>query len=228
MGYGTSLTPILLLMGYEPMQIVPCVLLSEFASGITAAVFHHRAKNANFTPRSKDSKIAIALSLFSVVGVVASIFVATNVPKSVLKLIISLIVISMAILILFAPRLKPKFSWKKIAVLGAVASLNKGLSGGGYGPLVTGGQMLSGVKVKNAVGITSLAEGVTCLTGVCLYFVFAREADWTLAPWLAVGALLSVPVATFSISKLPDKTVKIAVGVVIAVLGCLTLGKLLV
>ena len=29
MGYGTTLTPVLLFMGYTPMQIVPAVLLSE-------------------------------------------------------------------------------------------------------------------------------------------------------------------------------------------------------
>jgi len=226
MGYGTSLTPLLLLMGFEPMQIVPCVLFSEFVSGMTAAVFHHRAKNANFSRGSADSKVAVVLSLFSVVGVVAAIFVAVNVPKNVLKLIIGLIVLSMAVLILFAPRLKPKFSWKKISILGAVASLNKGLSGGGYGPLVTGGQMLSGVKVKNAVAITSLAESVTCLAGVILYFVFAKEADWTLAPWLTVGALLSVPLATLSLKKLPEKAAKVAVGVAILLLGSLTLAKL--
>ena len=37
MGYGTSLTPLLLLMGFEPMQVVPAVLFSEFVSGFTAA-----------------------------------------------------------------------------------------------------------------------------------------------------------------------------------------------
>jgi len=144
MGYGTSLTPILWLMGFEPMQIVPCVLLSEFVTGITAAGFHHRARNADFRPGSADGKVAIVLSLFSVVGVVAAILVVTNVPQDVLKLIISLIVISMAVLILFAPRLKPQFSWKKITILGAVASLSKGLTGGGYGALVTGGSCCPG------------------------------------------------------------------------------------
>jgi len=34
-----------------------------------------------------------------------------------------------------------RFSWKKITVLGLIASFNKGISGGGYGPVVTGGQL---------------------------------------------------------------------------------------
>ena len=36
MGYGTTLTPIFLLMGFSPMQIVPSILLSELISGILA------------------------------------------------------------------------------------------------------------------------------------------------------------------------------------------------
>ena len=48
MGYGTTLTPILLMMGYEPMQVVPAVLLSELVTGLLAAMAHHVAGNANF------------------------------------------------------------------------------------------------------------------------------------------------------------------------------------
>jgi len=29
MGYGTTLTPLLLILGFEPLQIVPAVLLSD-------------------------------------------------------------------------------------------------------------------------------------------------------------------------------------------------------
>ncbi len=42
MGYGTTLTPVLLLMGYQPMQVVPAILLSELITGGFAAFAHHR------------------------------------------------------------------------------------------------------------------------------------------------------------------------------------------
>ena len=42
MGYGTTLTPLLLIMGYEPLQVVPVVLISELFSGLLAGVFHHK------------------------------------------------------------------------------------------------------------------------------------------------------------------------------------------
>jgi len=33
----------------------------------------------------------------------------------------------------------PSFSWKRLIAIGLISSFNKGISGGGYGPLVTGG-----------------------------------------------------------------------------------------
>jgi len=62
MGYGTTLTPILLLLGYEPAQIVPSVLLSEFLTGILAGVLHHELGNVNLKPGSRPFKVAMALA----------------------------------------------------------------------------------------------------------------------------------------------------------------------
>lgn len=225
MGYGTSLTPILLLMGFEPMQVVPAVLFSEFVSGITAAFFHHSIRNVNFRPKSKDARVALVLTLFSIIGVIAAVFLAIKLPPKILKTWIGIIVISMGIFIIATFRHKPRFSWGKISILGTIASFNKGMSGGGYGPLVMGGQILSGIGAKNAVGITSLAEGLTCLVGVILYFFLQSNVDWVLAPWLMAGAVLSVPFAAHTLKRLPEKKVKIAIAIFMLLLGCWTLLK---
>jgi hypothetical protein len=133
----------------------------------------------------------------------------------------------MGAVILLTLQRKPRFSWIKITTLGTVASFNKGLSGGGYGPLVMGGQLLSGVGVKNAVGITSLAEGVTCLIGVILYSLLDANVDWSLAPWLMAGAVLSVPMAAHTLKRIPERTAKVITAGVILLLGALTLFKAL-
>ena len=70
-----------------------------------------------------------------------------------------------------------RFSWRKIMGISFLAALNKGISGGGYGPLVMGGQILSGVNAKNAVGITAFAEAVTCFIGFILYLVMGKRID---------------------------------------------------
>jgi uncharacterized membrane protein YfcA len=250
MGYGTTLTPVFLLMGFNPMQIVPVVLLSELLSGLLAGFCHHREGNVDLKPRSADIfkiknmlsplgyietvrktvprhlKVALLLGLCSVIGTVAAVFVAVSIPRFWLNLYIGCLVLSMGLIVLTLLNRKFTFSWTKISVLGIIASFNKGMSGGGYGPLVTSGQLLSGVEGRSAVGITSLAEGLTCLVGVIMYFLVRRGSlDWHLAPWVIIGALCSVPLSAKSVKFISDRKMKVSIAVLTIGLGLLTLAK---
>jgi len=226
MGYGTTLTPVLLIMGYSPLQVVPALLLSELLSGLSAAFFHHKMKNADFRAGAKDFKIATVLVAASIFGTALAIFVALTLPSFYVKLYIGILVFTMGLLILLTRKKTFPFSWKKISGLGLLAAFNKGISGGGYGPIVTSGQLLSGVNSKAAVGITSLAEGLTCFVGVGGYLLFTNHTvDWSLAPSLIIGALLSVPLAVFTVKKVKEGNLRVIVGVVTLCLGLLTLGK---
>lgn len=227
MGYGTTLTPLLILLGYDPLTIVPGILLSEFFSGIFAALLHHKHKNVNLRPHTREAKVALVLSCFSIVGACSASFVAISISKTLLKLLISLIVIGMAFFMIITHKRAPRFRWRKITTLGTIAAFNKGLSGGGYGPLVMGGQMLSGINTKSAVAITSLAEGITCLAGFIAYALLTRDLDLSLAPWLVTGAVLSVPCATHMVKRLPEKNLKWLVSLIILTLGLLSLIKVL-
>jgi uncharacterized membrane protein YfcA len=248
MGYGTTVTPVLLIFGFTPLQIVPVVLLSELISGILAAIFHHREGNVNLKPKTMNVsllfskfkalgyresyrrvipthlKIAMLLALCSIVGTIFAVFVAVNIPGFLLKLYIGILVFAMGVIILICLNKEFRFSWQKIIMLGLIASFNKGMSGGGYGPVVTGGQVLSGVKSKSAIGITSLAEGLTCLVGVIAYILIAKNpVDWTLAPYIVVGAATSVPLSAKSVKIISDRKLKLGIALLTLVLGAYTL-----
>ncbi len=227
MGYGTTLTPVLLLMGFEPLTIVPAVLLSELFTGILAGIFHHNLGNVNLTPGSQHFKIAMVLAICSIMGTLVAVFLAISLSKWALKVYIGILVLLMGLIILLKRNKRYSFSWSKIVGLGTIAAFNKGMSGGGYGPVVTGGQILSGVNGKNAVGITSFAEGLTCLVGVLAYLSLNSTINWSLAPYLLIGAMLSVPFATFTVKKLEAKRLKLAIGVITTLLGIFTLIKLI-
>lgn len=250
MGYGTTMTPVLILLGYHPMHIIPVVLLSELITGVTAGFFHHREGNVNFKPKTKDFssilhhlkalgyvesfkrelpphlQVALLLTICSVIGTVVAVFVAVNIPRLWLKLYIGCLVLSMGFVMIICLRREFTFSWKKIISLGLIASFNKGMSGGGYGPVVTGGQVLSGVDGKSAVGITSLAEGLTCLVGFIAYLIVSEAAiDWSLAPIIIAGAVCSIPLSTKSVKKLSSTKLKLFIAIVTIVLGLSTLAK---
>ena len=239
MGYGTSLTPLLLIYGFPPLQIVPAILASELITGFVASILHNKMGNVKLYPKLfekklevrdfmlKHLKIAIIIGSSSIVGTVVSVFIAVNIPHIVLKLYIGILIFSMGLVILLTLKKHYKFRWKKVITLSIIASFNKGLSGGGYGPVVTSGQLLSGVDGKNAVGITSLAESLTCLVGLALYYLIKKDLDMTLFPYLAIGGILSVPLSAFTVKKIPKSKFRIVIGSVCIFLGLLTLVKIL-
>jgi uncharacterized membrane protein YfcA len=226
MGYGTILTPLLILVGMSPLQIVPAILVSELFTGSAAAIAHQKLENVTFDLKSKATRIAALFSVCSIIGVIIAVAVAIKLPKEWLIGYIGFMVLAMGVIVLFIRNRSPKFSWLKIALLGSVASFNKGISGGGYGPLLTGGQIASGVDPKNAVAITSLAESVTCLAGILTYFFLSKQADWTIAPVITIGALLAIPFTAYTIKLMDPKKLKTLVGVFITLLGILTISKL--
>ena len=225
MGYGTTITPVLLIVGYSPLQVVPLVLMSEFISGTMAGVLHHRLGNVDFGRGQRARTIVIVLGLCSVIGTVLAVLLAINLPKDVVKLYIGVMILAVGIYLLLSRHAARRFSWGKIVTLGSVAAFNKGISGGGYGPLVTGGQILSGVSGKNAVGVTSLVEGGVCFVGLILYLALNGMPEWALGVPILIGSVLSVPAATVTVRVIPESFLGKWIGYATIFLGLLTLVK---
>jgi uncharacterized membrane protein YfcA len=227
MGYGTTLTPFLLLAGFEPLAIVPCVLLSEFVTGVFAGLMHHRDGNVDFLRDRRARSTALLLSVLSGVGAVGAVTLALQVPRLWLKGIIAVIVLSVGVVTLATFRRRLEYRRSQMVALGAMAAFNKGLSGGGYGPLVTAGQVVSGMSPKHAVAITSLAEAWTCAIALAAYLCLHGGVDFSLAVPLTLGATLSVPIATLTVRRLPETAMRASVGTLTCLLGVATLAKLL-
>jgi uncharacterized membrane protein YfcA len=253
MGYGTTLTPILLLFGFSPLQVVPSILLSELITGLLAGFFHHQVGNVDFKPKDINLfsirqelnelgyvktfarglplhlRVALLLAACSIFGTIIAVFIAFNIPKFWVKLYIGILVFSMGVVIIKCLKRNFAFSWKKIALLGVISSFNKGLSGGGYGPIVTGGQILSGIEGRHAIGITSLAEGLTCLVGVVSYLLISGgNVGWKIAPVIIAGAVLSVPLSAISVKKISRWNLKLAIAVLTLILGTITIVQTLI
>jgi len=250
MGYGTSLTPILLILGFDPLQIVPAILMSELVSGLLGGMLHSRAGNSSFQFKtyapgnarvlikkhgiisflrlsiSRDLKTVLVISVFSIIGTSLSVGVALSISKFALKTYIGVLVVIIGLLILLTAKKNFSFSWSKIILLSIIASFNKGISGGGYGPVVTGGQLLSGVNDKSAIGITSLSEGLTCAAGISLYLLFSNGIDFSLFPFLITGAVISVPFSVLTVKKMNTDNLRYIIGICAIALGLFTLGKL--
>ena len=227
MGYGTILTPTLLLLGYDAQDIVPTVLMSELLSGFTAAFFHNEIRNVQLGLGGRDFWPAMVLAVGSVCGVSVGVALSLNLPKSALNTGVGIIIVSSGFFVLLHSRRNITYRRWKMILLAVVASFNKSVSGGGYGPLLTSGQVLSGVSGKAAVGITSFAEAFTCLLAVSLFLGQGKDLNLILYVPMCAGALLSVPFSVFVISATREDRLRWIIGLVTMLMGGLILIKTL-
>lgn len=223
MGYGTALSPILILLGYDPLAVIPAVLVSQLFTDIAACFFHHNLKNVDLKIGSPDFKAASLLGAVSSVGVVVAVLIAVKIPKYILTSYIGILVFIMGFLVIVTIKRPMRFSWGKLTAVSFLAAFNKGISGGGYGPLVMGGQLLSGVQVKNSVGISAFAEAITCLVGFITYILSHRAIDWKLVTVLTASAVLAVPFAALTVKNAHSNILRRYVGILIMILGLCTL-----
>ena len=127
MGYGTTLTPVLLIMVFSPLEVVPAVLLGQLVGGLVGGFAHHRLKNISldfrqdekvkrrlrglgYLPRSFDSKVIFILAACGIIGAVVGVFTAVNIPTVVLKTYIGVMVLGIGIVILIRGRYESTFS----------------------------------------------------------------------------------------------------------------------
>jgi uncharacterized membrane protein YfcA len=81
------------------------------------------------------------------------------------------------------------------------------------------------VSGKNAVGITTLAESLSCIVGVVTYLLAPGEVSWHLAPFLIAGAVAAIPFSTITVAALRPYQLKSAIGTLTFTLGLLILLK---
>ena len=248
MGYGTVLSPLLIAFGFSPLLVVPSLLFSQAFGGLAAAVCHNRHRNADFNPKCTDGKrivesikkrgileslhlglpsdlkTVLAITVLGVLATILSVFVAIQIPTWILKGYIGILVFVIGALLVLG--ITFKFSLKKMMAVGLVASFNKGLSGGGFGPVTTGGQVVGGNSHKSSIGCTALSEVPICIVGFLSYLLMNGMAGYELMGALTVGAVLGAPLGAWATKKIEVHKLKVIIGVTVMVLGAWTLIKL--
>lgn len=243
MGYGTTITPLLLIMGLSPLQVVPAVLSSQLAGGIVGGLAHYRAGNIEldfrrdnrlvkerlrglgYLPKSDDAKVIFTLAAFGVMGVLVGVLAAVNIPSIVLEAYIGAMVLGMGLTILLWRSHKGAFSWRGLVALGLLSAFNKGMSGGGYVPLVTGGQIIGGREAKSSVGNTTVAVAIVCAVGFLSYLLIEGDIFWILVVAMSIGSVIAAPLAVLTVSRTKAANLRFAIGLATVILGTLTLVK---
>jgi uncharacterized membrane protein YfcA len=234
MGYGTALTPLMLMAGFDPKQVVPCVMITEAFTGLIAGLIHGEFENVKwqFKPMNETTKLVVMVAIVGMICVGFSITAAykvLKVHKFWIKLYVAILLVVMGICSLLTAKTyknyKPKYMW----LFAALAGFNKGIGGGGYGPVVTVGGLLAGVPVKSMVAVTSFAEGATCVFAVIVWFALLSSGvvvDYLLLPSFVIGTVLAAVGAPYTTRILPEKFWKIVVPVYCCILAVICFWRL--
>jgi hypothetical protein len=238
MGFGTGLAPILFLMGYDPLQVVPILLISEAITGITAGWFHNEFANVHFSfrrPLNDATRIMVIITAIGCVAIFFSVMItyfAINLPQPVIKTYVAILMLVMGFVGLLKIRKKTYSSNPFVfKIFSAVAGFNKGVGGGGYGPVVTLGQIFSGIYEKSATAIVSLAEGFVSVVGVASFFLITMtgtEVDLVLLPSIFTGGFLAAIISPYVVRVLPNSVWKIVIPTYALGMGVFCLFKLFI
>lgn len=214
MGFGTGLAPLLFVLGYSPLQIVPVLIVSQTLMGFVAGFVHNDLDNVAFglRPINDETKLLgllVATGSIAVTGSIVLAYYALALSDVVIRTYVSVLVVVMGLAGLLRASVRSRIAYRphRLVAFAVLAGVNKGIGGGGYGPVVTLGQIFSGVYEKSAVAITTLAEAFVSLVGVVAFlvlFYYGVAVDFTLFPSIFAGGFLAAIVAPYLVRVVPN------------------------
>lgn len=216
MGLGTLSAPVLFLMGYSTLQVIPVLVIDAAISGWISGWFHHEFENVNFSFRGSLNKASKTLLLiagigcFAIFSAVVLTYFVIKFPEIVIKTYVSILVLVMGLLGLlgFRKRTGKKYKPRRIALFAGLAGFNKGIGGGGYGPVMVLGEILSGIYEKTAAAISQTAEGIVSTVGAIAFFILMLEGvsiDLVLLPSIFTGTFFASIGAPYCVRVFPNK-----------------------
>lgn len=219
MMYGTVLSPLLVVLGYDVKHVVPSILISQAIGGFIASWKHHSLQNADFRAGSTDHTVAKTIIWFGVFACVFGVFISVKVPAKILNTYIAVLIIVIGVMILAGKSLV--MTAKKIYILGFISAFNKALSGGGFGPLVAGGQLVFKDRCeKGAIGSTDFAEAPICLFSFLLWVLMKEMPPLTLMVPLCLGSAVGGYFGPHALSRIKSQNMlKKGLGLLVLIEG---------
>lgn len=215
-GGGTVLVPLLVALGYQPVQAVATSSLSIVITATSGTIQNWRMGYINY-------KNIFTIGLPALVTAQIGAYLADLFPPYLLLAAFAILLLVNIYLIQLRKSLKAreetrdrqtKNSENKATLsrlgTGAIAGLLAGLFGVGGGVIMVPLQiLLLGEKIKAAIQ-TSLGVIVITSISACLGHAFRGNVVWVEGLLLGFGGLLGVQVSTRFLPKLPDQVVSLA------------------
>lgn len=234
MGFGTAIVPILLVLGFDPKQIVPAVMIQQGMAGLVGAFLHREFENVEWRlkPMSETIKLWLIIAIVGCVAVafsITAIYAWFKVAKVWIKLYVAVLLLMMGVISLWQAKKERPYRPGKMFGFAALAGFNKGIGGGGYGPVVTIGGLISGVPVKSMLAVTAISEGTVSTFAILIWLALLTSGvtiDYILLPSMMLATMFSAVAAPYATRVFPEKMWKIVVPVYCCIVAALCFWKI--
>ncbi|MES5813262.1 sulfite exporter TauE/SafE family protein [Pseudoxanthomonas sp. Soil82] len=222
MAYGLVSSSVLLGMGLPPAQVSASIHAAEvFTTGASGA--------SHIALGNVDRRLFLRLAIPGVVGGVIGAYVLTQLPGDLIRPFVYLYLLVLAVLILVraSGRMVPRREVRRVPVLGFFAGLLDASGGGGWGPLATSTLLAGGGQARTVIGSVNAAEFVVTLAVSITFFLSIGIEHLQIVLGLLVGGMIAAPVAALLVSRVREKWVLVAVGLLVLCISLYQIGHAL-
>lgn len=236
MGFGVLSMSLLLAVGLTPAVASATVHIAKIGTGIASGVAHWRFGNVDLT-------IAVLLGVPGAMGAYLGAVVLSGLTLAAARPYVSAILLALGgvILVRFLhgrrerptpvePIVPPKRPRWLLAPLGFIGGFVDASGGGGWGPVTTSTLVASGrLSARTTIGTVNAAELAVAIAASVGFLQSLGSAGvrWDVTAAMLVGGVLAAAPAAWLVRHINERTLGLAVGVLILLLSVDSLLSLL-
>ncbi len=234
MAYGVVSSSVLLAFGVPPAAASASVHAAEVFTTAASAGSHVWHRNVNW-------RLFATLAPAGIIGGVTGAFVLTGIDGALLRPFVAAYLGIMGLYILYRAfrAARPVDSHKTgvVVPLGAIGGFADAVGGGGWGPVVTTGLVGSGGAPRETIGTVNTVEFFLTLAVSAAFVAALVTGHWedagsltdhaSAVAGLIVGGVLAAPLAGYVVRILPQRTLMLAVGILVTLLAVYQTARLL-
>jgi uncharacterized protein len=202
-------------MGVAPSTASASVHAAEVFTTGASAISHWRFGNV-------EKGLFWRLAPAGMLGGALGAYVLTAIPAGTIRPIVSGYLAVMGGVVIWKAvraRVPEDTPPRGVPVLGFFGGFLDAVGGGGWGPLVTSTLVGQGTRARIAIGSTNAAEFLVTVAASATFVLTIGLELWPIILGLVVGGVLAAPFAAYVTRTLPDRPLRIIVGIVITLLS---------
>ncbi|MDQ3553834.1 MAG: sulfite exporter TauE/SafE family protein [Chloroflexota bacterium] len=242
MGYGVLSMSLLMAFGVAPAVASASVHIAKIGTGLASGISHWRFGNV-------DGKVMVLLAVPGAIGAYAGAMVLSSLSLSAARPWVSVVLLILGGVILLrflhgrrtrsngtqpieskeAPEPPKRPRWMLVP-LGLVGGFVDASGGGGWGPVTTSTLMASGrLPARITIGTVNAAELAVAIAASVgfLQALGAAGVRWDVAVAMLAGGVVAAPIAAWLVRHIQERTLGVAVGVLIVLLSADSIMSLL-